>query len=194
MGVILGHSGISSTLGSRNRIGFGVEMSHHLLIPFLTVLHFTQDYYGNISRWHLCGVLWFEKLSHIFEAFDLYGILSYREELPVFEGEEGLAIIGIFLPVGSESTLYACFSIRLTLLLKVIYAFSDLRILRESRLNIGSSQWRVGLVDWPVRGQVSVAFMATTDHISILAAPPHDLVETLNWCDIGEQLYAILCL
>lgn len=45
-----------------------------------------------------------------------------------------------------------------------------------------------------MRGQVSVAFKATTDHISVLAAPPHDLVETLNWCDIGEQLYAILCL
>lgn len=55
-------------------------------------------------------------LKHLIcKAFDLYGILSYREELPVFEGEEGLAIIGIFLPVGSESPLYACFSIRLTL-------------------------------------------------------------------------------
>lgn len=44
-----------------------------------------------------------KKLSHIFwshlicKAFDLYGILSYRE-LPVFEGEEGLSIIRIFLP------------------------------------------------------------------------------------------------
>lgn len=40
-GVTLGHSGIYSTLDSRNRVGLGVEMSHHLLIPFLTVLHFT---------------------------------------------------------------------------------------------------------------------------------------------------------
>lgn len=42
-----------------------------------------------------------------------------------------------------------------------------------------------------MRGQVSVAFKATTGHIGVLAAPPHDLVETLSWCDIGEQLYAI---
>lgn len=32
------------------------------------------------------------------------------------------------------------------------------------------------------------------DHVSILAAPPHDLVETFNRCNIGEQLYAILYL
>lgn len=40
----------------------------HLPVSLPSVFLFTQDYYGNIRTWHLCGISWFEKLSHVLDV------------------------------------------------------------------------------------------------------------------------------
>ena len=108
----------SISLRPRNQMGARGGGEKHLLTSLLTVFLFTQVSYGNISTWHLCGILRFERLltrawRHLIcKAFDLYGISSDMERsrvMLVFEGEDGPAIAGAGL------RLYTWFSIRLTL-------------------------------------------------------------------------------